>query len=263
MLTDISAADVSCVMYCYVTLHRVPRPVCANAIAVWGCCIAFLQSCARLCRLVRDYMDAAPASAVADMAEMLAGPNILHMVHSHAGAHVACRVLALGTAKQRKKVIKAMKGELSCSLLHLPSGYLSQRGGHTCTAGPFLQIVLGRECFVLQIVSGGQVCRCTAPKTSRSAAGGCQLSFTLLRRLSAGTGHVKVMAEDEWAHIVLLAALSFTDDTALLKKSIVPELLVWFSSHHPWSCQDSPLMLMYRIAYWLVISDLQQCIEEW
>ena len=39
-------------------------------------------------------------------------------------------------------------------------------------------------------------------------------------------GHVKVMAEDEWAHIVLIAALSFTDDTALLRKSLVPELLV-------------------------------------
>ena len=34
------------------------------------------------------------------------------------------------------------------------------------------------------------------------------------------------MAEDEWAHIVLVAALSFTDDTALLKKAMVPELLV-------------------------------------
>lgn len=34
------------------------------------------------------------------------------------------------------------------------------------------------------------------------------------------------MAEDDWAHIVLIAALSFTDDTALLKKAIVPELLV-------------------------------------
>lgn len=41
-----------------------------------------------------------------------------------------------------------------------------------------------------------------------------------------GAGHVKVMAEDEWAHIVLVAALSFTDDTALLRKAIVPELLV-------------------------------------
>ena len=41
-----------------------------------------------------------------------------------------------------------------------------------------------------------------------------------------GAGHVKVMAEDEWAHIVLVAALSFTDDTTLLRKTIVPELLV-------------------------------------
>jgi len=47
----------------------------------------------------------------------------------------------------------------------------------------------------------------------------------VLKRLSAA-GHVKTMAEDEWAHIVLIAALTFTDDTALLKKSIVPELLV-------------------------------------
>ncbi len=50
-------------------------------------------------------------------------------------------------------------------------------------------------------------------------------------------GHVKVMAEDEWAHIVLIAALSFTDDTALLRKTIVPELLVrsmlaCFSQHY-------------------------------
>ena len=106
-------------MHCHVTLHRAPRLACASAILLGACCIAFLQSCGLLCRLVRDYMDAAPASAVADMAEMLAGPNILHMVHSHAGAHVACHVLALGTAKQRKKVIKAMKGELTCP--HSPS----------------------------------------------------------------------------------------------------------------------------------------------
>ena len=85
------------------------------------------------------------------------------------------------------------------------------------------------------------------------------MSLRLLRRLSAGTGHVKVMAEDEWAHIVLLAALSFTDDTALLKKSIVPELLVCCSSylpwmsHHSWPCLDSPLMPMYTTACWLAL----------
>ena len=131
------------------------------------------QSCARLCRLVKDYMGAAPGSAVADMVEMLAGPNILHMVHSHAGADVACRVLALGTAKQRKKVIKAMKGERSCSFLHLSSPLLSQRGGHRCDAGPSLQTMLGRMCFVLQSVGGAQVLRCIAPKNSTTAAEGC------------------------------------------------------------------------------------------
>ena len=60
------------------------------------------------------------------------------------------------------------------------------------------------------------------------------MSFTLLRRLPAVAGHVKVMAEDEWAHVVLLAALKFTDDTALLKKFIVPELLVYCISYLRW-----------------------------
>lgn len=56
-------------------------------------------------------MATAPASAVADAVEMLAGPPLLHMVHSHQGATVACQVMATATAKQRKKVIKAMKGK--------------------------------------------------------------------------------------------------------------------------------------------------------
>ncbi len=65
-------------------------------------------------------MDAAPATAVTDVVEMLAGPAIMHMVHSHAGANVACRALALGTAKQRKKVIKAMKGAATARIPLVP-----------------------------------------------------------------------------------------------------------------------------------------------
>ena len=34
------------------------------------------------------------------------------------------------------------------------------------------------------------------------------------------------MAKDGWAHVVLMAALTFTDDTALLNKVIVSELQV-------------------------------------
>ncbi|KAK9908988.1 hypothetical protein WJX75_005639 [Coccomyxa subellipsoidea] len=98
-------------------------------------------------RLVAEYLEVAPASSVAEAVETLAGPPLLHMVHSRHGATVACQVLAMATAKQRKKVIKAMKG------------------------------------------------------------------------------HVKTMACDEWAHIVLMAALKHTDDTALLRKTLLPELL--------------------------------------
>lgn len=76
--------------------------------------LPLISECA--CRLVKEYMDAVPVTAVTDVVEMLAGPAILHMVHSHAGADVACRVLALGTAKQRKKAIKAMKGVAAFSL---------------------------------------------------------------------------------------------------------------------------------------------------
>lgn len=49
---------------------------------------------------------------MADAVEMLAGPPLLHMVHSRPGATVASQVLAMATAKQRKKIIKAMKGAL-------------------------------------------------------------------------------------------------------------------------------------------------------
>ena len=34
------------------------------------------------------------------------------------------------------------------------------------------------------------------------------------------------IAKDGWAHVVLMAALTFTDDTALLRKYILQDLLV-------------------------------------
>ena len=33
------------------------------------------------------------------------------------------------------------------------------------------------------------------------------------------------MAKDGWGHVVLMAALTYTDDTALLRKVIIPDLL--------------------------------------
>ena len=40
------------------------------------------------------------------------------------------------------------------------------------------------------------------------------------------SGHVMRMAVDEWAHVVLLCALSIVDDTALLRKQILTEIMV-------------------------------------
>jgi len=44
---------------------------------------------------------------------------------------------------------------------------------------------------------------------------------------------VRTMAMDSWAHLVLMAALERVDDTALLRKHIVAELMVRCPSQHP------------------------------
>lgn len=78
---------------------------------------------AHVARLVAEYLQAAPRSAVAEAVETLAGPGLLRMVHTRHGALVACIVLAFGTAKDRKKAVKAMKGA-PLSLLLCRSGLI-------------------------------------------------------------------------------------------------------------------------------------------
>ncbi len=41
------------------------------------------------------------------------GEAVLRMVHTHEGAAAACMVLAYGTPKDRKKVVRAMKGHVA------------------------------------------------------------------------------------------------------------------------------------------------------
>ena len=60
-------------------------------------------------RLVAEYLEAAPASLVADAVESLSGEPLLHMVHTKDGARAACMALAYGSAKERKKAVKALK----------------------------------------------------------------------------------------------------------------------------------------------------------
>lgn len=62
------------------------------------------------CRLIAEYIEAAPTSAVEDAVQTLSGVNLLRMAHTREGAGAACAVLAYGTAKDRKQAVKAMQG---------------------------------------------------------------------------------------------------------------------------------------------------------
>jgi pumilio homology domain family member 6 len=99
-------------------------------------------------RLIAEYLDASPASLVVDALESLSGDALLHMLHTRHGATAACAVFAYGTAKDRKKAVRALKG------------------------------------------------------------------------------HVSAAARDEWGHLALITALSVVDDTALLKKLVLKDLVV-------------------------------------
>lgn len=52
------------------------------------------------------------SSIVADVVDTLAatGGNALKLVHTHDGAAAACMALAYGTPRDRKRLIKGMKG---------------------------------------------------------------------------------------------------------------------------------------------------------
>lgn len=63
-------------------------------------------------RLLREYLDVAPGSLVAEAVDTLAatGGNALKMVHTADGAACACAALAYGSARDRKRLVKGMKG---------------------------------------------------------------------------------------------------------------------------------------------------------
>ena len=73
-----------------------------------------------MCRLLAEFMQHSRSQAVAEAVEQLAGPVLLRMIHTQPGAYVGCAVFTHGTAKDRKKAVKAMKGACfihSCDLV--------------------------------------------------------------------------------------------------------------------------------------------------
>jgi pumilio homology domain family member 6 len=100
-------------------------------------------------RLIAEYLKNAPPSLVEDAVESLSGEALLHMIHTHEGVEAACMVLAYGSAKDRKKAIKAFKGHVQAAVMD-EWGYLA-----VCTA---LSVTDDTALLRKNIVSDIQVC---------------------------------------------------------------------------------------------------------
>lgn len=57
-------------------------------------------------------MRLAPADMLQDTVDSLIGEATLRMLHTHEGCRVGCMVAAYSTPKQRKKLVKSMKGHV-------------------------------------------------------------------------------------------------------------------------------------------------------
>ncbi|EFJ45371.1 pumilio family protein [Volvox carteri f. nagariensis] len=66
-------------------------------------------------RLVKEYLECATGLSVEEAVETLSqtGEAVLRMVHTHEGAAAACMVLAYGMPRDRKRVVRAMKGHVA------------------------------------------------------------------------------------------------------------------------------------------------------
>lgn len=63
-------------------------------------------------RLLADYYAVAPRAATADLTTALSSPALLRAVHTPHGARLAVAVLARGSAKDRKLLVRALKGHV-------------------------------------------------------------------------------------------------------------------------------------------------------
>lgn len=75
-------------------------------------------------RLIAEYIENAPASLVVDAIETLSGDSVLHMLHTRYGSRAACSIVGYGSAKERKKLIRSLKGHVDAAVRdewgHLP-----------------------------------------------------------------------------------------------------------------------------------------------
>lgn len=61
-------------------------------------------------KALMEYLSIADQSSAADVIQQLSGPLLVRMVHSKEGSRIAMLCIKHGSAKERKKIIKGMKG---------------------------------------------------------------------------------------------------------------------------------------------------------
>ncbi|KAA3455673.1 pumilio-like protein 24 [Gossypium australe] len=64
-------------------------------------------------RILIEYLDIADKSSAADIIQQLSGPLLVRMIHTRDGSKIGMLCVKHGSAKERKKIIKGMKGHIS------------------------------------------------------------------------------------------------------------------------------------------------------
>lgn len=64
-------------------------------------------------RVLIEYLDIADKSSAADIIQQLSGPLLVRMIHTRDGSKIGMLCVKHGSAKERKKIIKGMKGHIS------------------------------------------------------------------------------------------------------------------------------------------------------
>ena len=80
-----------------------------------------------------------------------AGTNVLKMVHTHDGAAAVCMLIAYGSMKDRKRMIKSMKGEPSDGGNWWGRCKLIAQGSEQCFGAPAAMFAIQRSQLSLSI----------------------------------------------------------------------------------------------------------------
>ncbi|XP_039000245.1 LOW QUALITY PROTEIN: pumilio homolog 24-like [Hibiscus syriacus] len=64
-------------------------------------------------RVLVEYLSIADQSSAADIIQQLSGPLLVRMIHTREGSKIGMLCVKHGSAKERKKIIKGMKGHIS------------------------------------------------------------------------------------------------------------------------------------------------------